>query len=116
MTSNLASMSSAQLRAVMKEVAALKKAATENERAQALAAYVPVLQPLFDEIVTREDYTDKDDSAWAGFSVRTIPVVVDGVNFTVSVTITNADRTAEKKLALEAEARAFLEAQAAATA
>lgn len=112
--SGFASLSSAQMRAILKEAVAAEKSAAATERATAFAG---VIQPVFDAVVTAESYTDSDKpgSTWAGFDSRGHKVVIDGREYSVSVRITDVTRSAEKATALEELARAFLLTQQAPT-
>jgi hypothetical protein len=107
-----ATLSSREMRAILKAQVEMEKAAAETERA---AAFADVLQPVFDAVVLTEPYTDSDKagSTWAGFDSRAHKLVVDGNEYTVSIRITNVKRTAEKTATLEQQARDFLAKQAA---
>ena len=108
----LATLSSRQIREILKQQVAAEKAAREEEQAVLHALYAEAGDELFAAVFANTDTTDKDDSQWAGKSVRGIPVTIDGHAYTVSLTMTDVARTTEKKAALEAEAQAFLAKQA----
>jgi hypothetical protein len=110
---SLASLSSREIRAILKAKVDAEKAAAKAEHDALLDDFAAYAEPFVLRVLENVEQTDKDDSTWAGRSVRGIPFEVDGVTYTLSATLTDVDRTAEKKATLEAEAQAFLAAQAA---
>lgn len=102
---NLNTLSAADLEALLAQAAEVKKARKDTHK----SAYGQQLVDFVTSVVEKEEYTQSEKSDWAGYSVRQIPVSIEGHAFTVSVTIT--DPSAKEKRAQErkvAEARALL--------
>ena len=101
-------LSTREIRMLMKVQENARKKAREAQEAALKHAFGKVIQPAVDEL-TQGEKTDKPDSQWAGWSIRTIPVTLDdGTEVTVSMTVTDVARTTEKTDAAEAEALEFL--------
>ncbi len=104
---NLASLSAADLEALLAQAAEVKKARKDTHK----TAYGERLVDFVTSVIEKEDYTQSDKSDWAGYKVYAVPVTVEGHTFTVSVTITDPQakerRAQERKIE---EARALLAA------
>jgi hypothetical protein len=105
----IATLSSRDLRAVLKAKVAAEKKEAEERKAAMLADLSEYAEPLALRVLETVEKSDKDDSTWAGHSVRGIPFTHDGVEYHLSVTVTDVARSAEKKAELEAAALAFLQ-------
>jgi len=111
MTSNipgLATLSSRDLRAILKAKVEVEKKAAKAEHDALMRDFSTYAEPFVQRMLEKVEQTDKDDSTWAGRSVRGIPFTIDGVEYTLSGTLTDVARTAEKKAELEAAAQQFL--------
>lgn len=111
----MAQLSTREIRMILKAQEAAEKREKAAEQKKLLAAYAEVAQPLFDRVQETVDLTDNPDSSWAGRSLRGIPFTVAGKEYTMSLTITDVERSAEKKAEQEAQALAILAAAQAAT-
>lgn len=112
--SGFASLSARQMREVLKLQVEAERKAAATERAEAFA---DVLVPVYEAVVATTELSDSDKpgSTWAGYDSRGHELTLeDGSVVSISIRVTDIARTAEKVAVLEGQARAFLEAQAAA--
>jgi hypothetical protein len=100
----------AKLTPAERAVIAQQLAAVEKDHASALKrTYSEHLQGLVVSVIENQTMQASDKSDWAGYGVRSVPVIVEGHEFSVSVTITDTQAKGDREKARKlAEARALL--------
>ena len=81
-TLNIAGLTDTERAVLMAQLQEVSK----DRRTQVLHTYSEHLQPLMVSIIENETVSKSDKSDWVGYSVRSVPVTVEGHTFTVSVT------------------------------
>ena len=92
--SDLQNLSTDALRALLAEREGAEKAQADRERAEFVDTYV---LPLAEQIILTTDGKVSDKSAWAGYTLPSHTVTVDGVDYGFKVVMTNLKVTAERK-------------------
>ena len=102
----------AALEALLAHARAVQEARGDSAKRAALALkaeYTQAVEQITTLIIANEN--ERSSDKWVGRNVRGLDVVVDGHAFTVSVMVTDTQKTAEKKAALKlAEAQALIAA------
>lgn len=111
-TALLAALSPGELKAIQKHAGVQIKKQVEAER----AVYGVHATELVEAMVSGLDFRESTSSDWAGFSLSSVPVSIDGTEYTLSVTLTDVARKATRKAeSVLAEAQAKVEAAKEAT-
>ena len=109
--SQYATMSQRELDALMKEIRAAKKDAHAREKARKDAERKALHDALRDsftlagaDVVEHTQFRESENSDWAGYTVSGVQIELEGVTYTVGITLTDVVRKKERKLQRELDA------------
>ncbi len=90
-----------ELAALVKQVDAVRADVEAKAEAQKREAFTQAVLPMAEYIVSNTEYIDygKDGKVWAGYQLPATTIQIGGETYTVSVSMTDKNRTVANKAA-----------------